>query len=101
MSLRTLAHAAALALLSAAGTAQAGIIFTPHLSEYSKLPPGQYTEFTFVYTDIEDVYDRNGDRVHAGAPFLPPGQSIQANLSLVKFLWIGNMFRDTGIWYLK
>lgn len=95
-----LARGIALLALGAAGLAHAGIIFTPHLSEYSKLPPGQYTEFTFVYTDIEDVYDRNGDRVHAGAPFLPPGQSIQATLALMKFLWIGNVFRDTGVPYL-
>jgi hypothetical protein len=87
----------ALVLLGCAGAAQAGIIFTPHLSEYSKLPPGQYTEFTFVYTDIEDVYDRNGRRVQAGAPFVPPGESVQATLALMKFLWIGNLFRDTGI----
>jgi len=97
---RALAPLALLALL-AAGPARAGIIFTPHLSEYSRLPPGQYTEFTFIYTDIEDVYDRNGDKIHAGAPFLPPGQSIQANLALMKFLWIGNVFRDTGVPYLK
>lgn len=87
--------------LLASSLAHAGIIFTPHLSEYSKLPPGQYTEFTFVYTDIEDVYDRDGRRVQAGAPFIPPGESVQATLALMKFLWIGNVFRDTSIWYLK
>lgn len=96
-----LARGLALGALALAGAAQAGIIFTPHLSEYSKLPPGQYTEFMFVYTDIEDVYDRNGKRVHAGAPFVPPGQSIQATLALMKFLWIGNVFRDTNIPVLK
>lgn len=88
-------------LLACAMPAQAGIIFTPHLSEYSRLPPGQYTEFTFIYTDIEDVYDRNGKRVQAGAPFIPPGESVQATLALMKFLWIGNVFRDTKLWYLK
>jgi hypothetical protein len=99
--MRILARGLALLALVAAGLARAGIIFTPHLSEYSKLPPGQYTEFTFIYTDIEDVYDRDGDRVHAGAPYVPPGQSIQATLALMKFLWIGNVFRDTGIPLLK
>lgn len=94
---RTLAALLALG----AGAAHAGIIFTPHLSEYSKLPPGQYTEFQFVYTDIEHVYNREGDKVHAGAPFVPPGESIQATLALMKFLWIGNVFRDTGVPYLK
>ena len=68
--MRGLQALGALVLLAGAGVAHAGIIFTPHLSEYSKLPPGQYTEFTFVYTDIEDVYDRNGKRVHAGSPRL-------------------------------
>jgi len=92
-----LARSLALGLLGATGTSQAGVIFTPHLSEYSQLAPGQYTEFTFIYTDIEDVYDRNGNRVHAGAPFVPPGQSIQAALALMKFLWVGNVFRDTGL----
>jgi hypothetical protein len=88
-------------LLLASTAVHAGIIFTPHLAEYSKLPPGQYTEATFIYTDIEDVYDRDGKRVHAGAPFLQPGESVQATLALMKFLWIGNVFRDTGIWYLN
>jgi hypothetical protein len=97
VSARRAARAVALGALLAAATADAGIIFTPHLSEYSKLPPGQYTEFMFVYTDIEDVYDRTGERVHAGAPYVPPGQSIQASLALMKFLWIGNVFRDSGI----
>jgi hypothetical protein len=92
-----LARILALGALCAVGAAQAGIIFTPHLSEYSKLPPGQYTEFMFVYTDIEDVYDRNGNRVHVGAPYVAPGESVQATLALMKFLWIGNVFRDTGI----
>jgi hypothetical protein len=91
------ARSVALGVAMLAGSAQAGIIFTPHLSEYSKLPPGQYSEFMFVYTDIEDVYNREGKRVHAGAPFVPPGQSIQATLALMKFLWIGNVFRDTDL----
>lgn len=99
--LRRAAGAAALVAALAAGPARAGIIFTPHLSEYARLPPGQYSEFTFVYTNIESVYDRDGKRMHAGAPFLPPGESIQATLALYKSLWIGNVFRDTGIWYLN
>jgi Putative MetA-pathway of phenol degradation len=90
---RLLALAAALA----AGSAQAGIIFTPHLSEYSKLPHGQYTEFMFVHTTIEDVYDRTGKRIHLGAPYVPKGESVEANIALMKFLWIGNVFRDSGI----
>ena len=88
-------------LLGGAGSAHAGIIFTPHLSEYSRLPAGQYTEFQFIYTDIEDVYDRNGRKVHAGAPYVAEGESVQAILATLKFLWIGNMFRDTDIPILK
>jgi len=99
--MRRLQALSALLAWLAAGAAHAGIIFTPHLSEYSKLPPGQYTEFMFVYTEIEDVYDRNGERVHLGSPYVPPGQTIQASLALLKGLWIGNAFRDSGIWYLK
>lgn len=91
---------AALAGLATA-SAHAGIVFTPHLAEYSKLPPGQYTEFTFIYTDIEHVYDRDGHKIPTGAPFLKAGESVQANLALMKFLWIGNVFRDTNVWYLK
>jgi hypothetical protein len=91
----------ALAAVLAAGSAQAGIIFTPHLSEYSKLPHGQYTEFMFVHTDITDVYDRNGKKVHLGSPYVPPGESVEANIALMKFLWIGNVFRDSGIPFLN
>ncbi|MFA5939210.1 MAG: transporter [Sinimarinibacterium sp.] len=83
------------------GTAKAGIVFTPHLSEYSRLAPGQYTEFTLITTEIEEVYNREGDTVHVGSPFIPPGDSVDATLLLLKYLWIGNVFRDTDIWYLN
>ena len=99
--MRRLQGIAAAALVLACTGARAGIIFTPHLAEYSKLPPGQYTEAQFVYTDIEDVYDRDGNRVHVGAPFLKPGESVQAVIGTMKSLWIGNIFRDTNVWYLK
>jgi hypothetical protein len=80
------------ALLASAGigTAQGGIVFTPHLSEYARLPPGQYTEFTFIY-------DRHGNKVELGLPFVPAGASTDAALALMKFLWVGNIFRDTNV----
>ena len=81
----------------AAAPAHAGIIFTPHLGEYSRLPAGQYTEGTFIYTEIDHVYDRDGDKVTTGSPFIPGGDSVDASLLLVKYLWIGNVFRDTHV----
>lgn len=89
------------ALLAAAGAAQAGIVFTPHLSEYSRLAPGQYSEVTLVTTEIEEVFNRKGEKMHMGSPFIPAGDSVDATLLLYKSLWIGNVFRDTGVWYLN
>jgi hypothetical protein len=86
--------------LLAAPLAQAGIVFTSHLSEYSRLPPGQYTEFTLITTEIEHIYNRDGEKIELGRPFVPAGDSTDAALGLVKFLWIGNLFRDTGIGFL-
>lgn len=97
--LRKLALATAWVLC--AGTAQAGIVFTPHLSEYSRLPPGQYTEFTLIATEIEHIYNRDGKKVQLGVPFVPPGDSTDAALALLKYLWIGNVFRDTQVPYLN
>jgi hypothetical protein len=90
----------AAACLLPAPLAQAGIVFTPHLSEYSRLPPGQYTEFTLITTEIEHIYNREGEKIELGRPFVPAGDSTDAALGLVKFLWIGNLFRDTGIEFL-
>lgn len=84
-------------LLAASASAQAGIVFTPHLSEYSRLPPGQYTETTLVLTEIEKIYDEKGNVVRVGTPFVPAGASTDAALLLVKGLWIGNVFRDTDV----
>lgn len=81
--------------------AQAAIVFTPHLSEYSILPPGPYAELTFIATEIEHIYDRNGDKIELGTPFVPAGDSTDAALGLFKYLWIGNIFRDTNVPILK
>ena len=86
-----------LLLTLAAGHAQAGIIFTPHLSEYSVLPAGPYVEGTFIATEIEHIYDREGNKVELGTPFVEPGDSTDAALFLFKYLWIGNLFRDTKV----
>jgi hypothetical protein len=81
--------------------ASAGIVFTPHLSEYSRLPPGEYTEGTFIFTDIQNVYNRDGKKVHVGAPFIPDGDDVFASLFLFKMLWVGNVFRDSGVPVLR
>ena len=93
--------AAALALTAWLPLAQAGIVFTPHLGEYSKLPPGQYTEFTFIMTEIKAIYGEDGRTIPLGRPFVPAGASTDAALALMKYLWIGNIFRDTSVWYLR
>lgn len=85
---------AALSLLCALGSAQAGIVFTPRLSEYARLAPGPYDEFALTFTRIEDSYDRDGRRTRVGAPFIPPGQHIDAALLTYKALWVGQPFRD-------
>ncbi len=90
-------RAVALALGLAASSAQAGIVFTPHLSEYGILPPGQYTEFTTVFTEIEHIYDKQGNKIKLGLPFVPAGASTDAALGLIKYLWVGNIFRDTNV----
>ena len=93
--------ALALALTGLALPARAGIIFTPHLSEYGRLPNGTYTEATFIATEIRDIYDRDGKKVELGLPFVPAGASTDASLALFKVLWVGNAFRDTSVPYLN
>ncbi|MGH8528279.1 MAG: transporter [Nevskiales bacterium] len=91
----------ALTVAGASGAAGAGIVFTPHLSEYSALPRGQYTEFTYINTAIDETFNRSGDKQPLGFGAVPPGESIEASLFLLKYLWIGNPFRDTELPYLK
>lgn len=88
-------------LLAAALPARAGIVFTPHLSEYSRLPAGQYSELTMVFTEIEHIYNEDGQKIPVGQPFVSAGASTDAALALYKSLWIGNVFRDTNVWYLN
>lgn len=94
-------RAIALSALLAAPAAQAGILFTPHLSEYSVLPRGSYSDHTLVYTHIDSIYDARGNEVSLGQPFIKPGESVDAALLLLRYLWIGNLFENTGIPYLE
>lgn len=87
----------ALLLMLVTLPASAGIVFTPHLSEYARLPSGQYTEFTLITTEIEHIYNRDGQKIELGRPFVPAGDSTDAALGLFKYLWVGNLFRDTNI----
>lgn len=99
--LQTLSLAWALALVAYPAWAQAGILFTPHLDEYSVKPNGTYTEGTLILSQINEVFDRNGERVELGRPFVPAGASTDTALALFKVLWVGNLFRDTGVPYLN
>ena len=46
-----------LALCCLPGLARAGIVFTPHLSEYAIQASAPSSEFTFITTEIEAIYD--------------------------------------------
>lgn len=84
-----------LCLLS--GIAQAGFILTPHLSEYDRLAPGSYLEANLIHTHIEDIYNRDGERVKIGSPALPAGEFVNATLLQTKWLWIGESAENNGI----
>lgn len=88
-------------LLSVAVPAHAGILFTPHLSEYAVQPRGQYSDHTLVYTHINEVFNADGQRVPLAQPYVPPGESVDAVLALFRYLWVGNVFENTGIPYLS
>ena len=94
---RLSSHKILLVLLCMPGLAQAGIVFTPHLSEYSIQASAPFSEFTFITTEIESIYDKYGNEVELGTPFVPAGDSTDAVLVLYKYLWIGNVFRDTTV----
>lgn len=97
MRVQLAARAGALLLSLAGSAAQAGIVFTPHLSEYAQLPPGQYTEFTTIFSEIEHIYDKQGNKIKLGLPFVEAGASTDVALGLIKYLWVGNVFRDTQV----
>ena len=80
--------------------AAAGIVFTPHLSEYGILPRGGYADHTLVYTHIDEVFDRNGNRRPLGDTAIPPGSTVDASLLLFRYLWVGNLFEHSKLGWL-
>jgi len=98
---RCAAAAALIALAFQASAAHASILFTPHLSEYSDLPRGAYADHTLIFTHITKVFDDSGNVISTGAPFVAPGESVNAALLLARYLWIGNLFEDTKIPFLN
>ncbi len=86
--------------LLAGAPVQAAIVFTPHVSEYSALPRGQYFDTTLIYSSIDKIRDPDGGRVPLGETAIPPGASISAGLVLARWLWVGNLFEDTRLPFL-
>jgi hypothetical protein len=89
--------AAAAALAS---PALAGIVFTPHLGEYMKLPRGFYFEGIVFYTPITRVFDDDGNRVGFNLDALRD-ERVDIVLNTYKFLWVTNPFRHTEIPFLR
>lgn len=87
----------AVAGLLLAAPAQAAIVFTPHVSEYAVLPRGTYLDITAVHSAIDRIWDDSGNKVPLGNTAIPPGESISATLLLGRYLWIGNLFEDSGL----
>ena len=99
--LQGLIPALVLLVMCLAAPARAGVIFTPHVSEYARQAPGPYSDFSLTLSRIEDVYDRNGDKVPLGSPFVRPGEQLDVALLTYKALWVGHPFRDSGIFFLE
>lgn len=83
--------------LSVALPASAGVVFTPHVSEYAKPPRGTYLDTTYIYSSIDRIWDADGNKVALGNTAIPPGESINAQLLLARYLWVGNLFEDTRL----
>jgi hypothetical protein len=92
---------AGVALACTASAAHAGFLFTPRVGEYGHLARAPYDEGLLYYSEIGKVYDRDGDKISLGAPFVEPGESVRLALLTYKPLWVGNAFRDTSVWGLK
>ena len=92
-------HALAAVLLLALlpARAQAGILFTPHVSEYSQVLRGSYLDTTVVYSSINRTWDQNGNKIPLGYTAVPPGETVDASLLLARYLWVGNLFEDTRL----
>jgi hypothetical protein len=91
----------ALMALVLAQSATAGIVFTPHLSEYGLLPRGAYADHTLIYTSIDKIYDAQGKKVPLANGNIPPGETTDIALALFRYLWVGNVFENTNIPVLK
>ncbi len=79
-----------------ASPAQAGIVFTPHLSEYQKLSRGFYFEGIVFYNSIDKVFDEKGNREALNGGTLK-GEKVEVILNTYKFLWVTNPFRHTNV----
>lgn len=91
---------AAVVLVCTAGAAHAGFLFTPRIGEYGNLARAPYDEGLLYFTEIEKAFDRDGDKVSVGTPFVEPGESVRLALLSYKALWVGNVFRDSDVWGL-
>jgi hypothetical protein len=89
------------ALCLFAHSVRAGIVFTPHLSEYGILPRGAYADHTLIYTSIDEVFDRDGKRIPLGQAAIAPGSTVDATLLLFRYLWVGNLFEHSKVPILK
>ncbi len=92
--------AALLAIGLLALPAQAAIVFTPHVSEYARLSRGAYLDTSLVHGSIDKIWDADGRKVALGNTAIAPGESISASLLLARYLWIGNLFEDSGLPWL-
>ena len=90
----------ALGIALLAVNAQAAILFTPHTSEYAKLARGTYLDTTLVHSSIDKIWDADGRKVALGNTAIPPGEAISATLLLGRYLWIGNLFENSGFKFL-
>lgn len=90
-----------LAAALASSGANAGFLFTPRVGEYGRLARAPYDEGLLYFSEVENAFDRDGDKVSVGAPFVPPGESVRLALLTYKPLWVGNLFRDSDVWGLK
>jgi hypothetical protein len=92
---------AGVAVACAATSAHAGFLFTPRVGEYGRVARAPYDEAQLYVSEIEKSFDRDGDKVTVGTPFVEPGESVRLALLSYKALWAGNLFRDTGVWGLR
>jgi len=101
MRIRPYSAALAAGLCLITQPATAGIVFTPHLSENSSSPRAGDAAPTFIYTSLEEVFDRDGERIPLGQTAIEPGSTVDAALLLFRYLWVGNLFEHSKVPILK